>query len=344
MAIFEVEVFGNSLLRWLIAAAVALVVMATLMIARRLIAGRVDGGGAIASVAKPFAHTRLAFLFVVGLYAGVQALDLASDARRIADAVMVVALVVQGALWATMALSGWIARATAHRVAEGGGATALSALATPLKLVIWALAALIALGNLGIDISALIAGLGIGGIAVALAVQNIMGDLFASLSIAFDRPFEVGDFIVVGDQLGTVERIGLRSTRVRALSGEAIVFPNSDLLASRINNYKTMRERRVVFGLGVVYQTPVETVEAIPGIVRAAIEAEPNTRFDRGHFKGFGPSSLDFEFVYAMTVPDYNAFMDTQQAVNLAIMRRFAEAGIDFAYPTTTVFLAGGSP
>ena len=201
------------------------------------------------------------------------------------------------------------------------------------------LVALVALDTAGIDITALVAGLGVGGIAVALAVQNILGDLFASLSIVLDKPFVIGDFIIVGDMMGTVEHIGMKTTRVRSLSGEQLVFSNTDLLSSRIRNYKRMQERRALFRFGVTYQTSRDLLARIPEVVREVIEGRDETRFDRAHFAGFGDSSLDFEVVYYMLVPDYNAYMDTQQAVNLELVGRFEEIGIDFAYPTRTVFV-----
>jgi small-conductance mechanosensitive channel len=187
----------------------------------------------------------------------------------------------------------------------------------------------------------LVAGLGIGGIAVALALQNVLGDLFASLSIILDKPFVLGDFIIVGDLLGVVEKIGLKTTRVRSLSGEQLIFANSDLLSSRIRNFKRMQERRIAFGFGVLYQTKPEQLEAIPGMVKGIIEGQENARFDRAHFKGFGESAYDFEVVYFLNTPDYVAYMDCQQAINLGICRGLAERGVEFAYPTRTIYLHG---
>jgi small-conductance mechanosensitive channel len=189
------------------------------------------------------------------------------------------------------------------------------------------------------DISAFVASLGIGGIAVALALQNVLGDLFASLSILLDKPFVIGDFIVVGDMAGTVESVGLKTTRIRSLSGEQLIFSNSDLLGSRVRNFKRMEERRVAFEIGVVYGTSSEALREIPELVRKAVESQENARFDRSHFKGFGESSLDYESVYYMNVPDYAAYMDTQQAINLALYEEFEERGIEFAFPTRTIFV-----
>ncbi|MGE3526922.1 MAG: mechanosensitive ion channel family protein, partial [Gemmatimonadales bacterium] len=184
------------------------------------------------------------------------------------------------------------------------------------------------------------AGLGVGGVAVALALQKILGDLFASLAIVLDKPFVLGDFIIVDDYLGSIENIGLKTTRVRSLSGEQLVFSNSDLLGSRIRNYGRMFERRVVFSIGVIYQTTKEQLQAIPGIIRTAIEAQDKTRFDRSHFQKYGDFSLDFETVYYVKSPDYNIYMDIQQAINLQIFEEFGKRGIEFAYPTQTLFVS----
>jgi len=171
-----------------------------------------------------------------------------------------------------------------------------------------------------------------------------LSDLFASLSIIVDKPFVIGDFIVIGDLRGTVERIGLKTTRIRSLSGEQIVFSNSDLLSSRVRNYKRMYERRISFSIGVTYDTNPELLERIPKMIEKIVSSQPKVRFDRCHFKSFGDFALIFETVYYMLVPDYNAYMDTQQAINLSIAREFAEEGIEFAYPTQTIYLAKGGP
>lgn len=193
---------------------------------------------------------------------------------------------------------------------------------------------LVAMENLGIKVTPLLTGLGIGGIAIALAVQNILGDVFASLTIVLDRPFQIGDFIVVGDKMGTVERIGIKTTRVRALSGEELIFGNSDLLSSRVQNFKRMQERRIVFTIGVTYETPATKLRGIPTMIKEAVTRNGGTRFDRSHFKTFGAYSLDFETVYFVKNSDFNNYMDIQQAINIELFERFAAEGIDFAYPT----------
>jgi len=208
-----------------------------------------------------------------------------------------------------------------------------------INIFVWVIGIVFLMDNLGFDISAVIAGLGIGGIAIALAAQAILGDLFSYFVIFFDRPFEVGDFVVVGDKKGTVEYTGIKTTRIRALSGEQLVFSNTDLTNSRIHNFKKMQERRVVFGLGVIYQTTAAQLEEIPRLVREIIEAHDDVRFDRGHFSSYGDFSLNFEFVYFVISSEYVKYMDTQQSINLKIYSEFEKRGIEFAYPTQTLFV-----
>ncbi|MFP4430557.1 MAG: mechanosensitive ion channel family protein [Spirochaetaceae bacterium] len=210
-----------------------------------------------------------------------------------------------------------------------------------INLLVWVVALIFLLDNLDIEISAIVAGLGIGGIAIALAAQALLGDLFSYFVIFFDRPFELGDFLVFDDILGTVEHIGLKTTHIRSLGGELIVVANSILTGSRLRNYKHMSERRVVFSFGVTYNTGAERLREIPGVVRGIVEAEDQARFDRAHFKAYGASSLDFEVVYYVLSPDFNIYMDIQERINLAIYEAFEERGIKFAFPTRTVYLSG---
>jgi small-conductance mechanosensitive channel len=211
-------------------------------------------------------------------------------------------------------------------------------------LLVWIVIFLLALQNFGVNITALITGLGIAGIAVALAVQNILGDVLASLSIVIDKPFVIGDYIVVDTFQGTVEDVGLRTTRLKSLSGEQIIFSNAELLKARIRNYKRMTERRATFTIGLQYDTPADKVERVPGIIHDLITSIPQTRLDRTHFQGFGDSSLNVETVYFVLVPDYNVYMDIQQQINLTLLRRFAAEGIEFAFPTRTVLIKGELP
>ncbi len=206
--------------------------------------------------------------------------------------------------------------------------------------LIWALAVIFYLDNIGFKVSSVIAGLGIGGVAVALAAQAILQDLFSYFSIIFDRPFDVGDFIIVDSFMGTVEYVGIKTTRIRSLSGEQVVFSNTDLTNSRVRNYKRMELRRVVFGFGVVYETPLDKLKKIPQIVENVIKSIDQTRFDRAHFFKYGDFSLDFEVVYYVLNSDYNKYMDIQQEINLKIKEEFEREGIEFAYPTQLLYLA----
>ena len=208
-----------------------------------------------------------------------------------------------------------------------------------VKILVWGGAIIFFLDNLGFKISAVIAGLGIGGVAVALAAQAILKDLFSYFSIIFDQPFKIGDFIIVGDFMGTIEYIGIKTTRIRSLGGEMLVFSNSDLTDSRLRNYKLMEKRRVVFKLGIVYETPTDKLKEIPKIIESIIKNIKDAVFDRAHFFSYGDFSLIFEIVYYVAGPDYNKYMDIQQEINLAVKEEFERKGIEFAYPTQTVFM-----
>ena len=207
------------------------------------------------------------------------------------------------------------------------------------KFMIWSLAMIIFLDNIGFKVSTIIAGLGIGGIAVAIAAQALLKDFFSYFSIVFDRPFKLGDFIIIGDFMGTVEHIGIKTTRLRSLGGELVIFSNTDLTDSRVRNYKLMEKRRVLFRMGVTYQTPLAKLKEIPKIIEQVIKDTKDTAFDRAHFFSYGDFSLIFEVVYFVLGPDYNKYMDIQQEINFAIKEEFEKRGIEFAYPTQTLYL-----
>ncbi len=215
----------------------------------------------------------------------------------------------------------------------------ISGILNIIKFVVWSLALVFFLDNLGFKISTVIAGLGIGGVAIALAAQAVLGDLFSYFSIIFDRPFEIGDFIIIGDLLGTVEHIGIKTTRIRSLGGEQLVFSNSDLTNSRVRNYKRMEKRRVVFKLGVTYNTPLSKLKEMPAVIEKAIKAVKNTAFDRAHFLSYGDFNLIYEVVYYVLSGDYNKYMDIQQEINFAVKEEFERRKIEFAFPTHTVYL-----
>jgi len=283
--------------------------------------------------------TRFLFIFVIAMYAAALILTLPIWAESALKGISIVAVLFQAGYWGNAFVEFWIRRGVNRRLADDAAtATTMSALGFVAKMAIWTIVILVAL-DIYIDVTALIAGLGIGGIAIALSVQNILSDLFASISIIVDKPFVIGDFIVVGDQVGTVEKIGLKTTRIRSLTGEQIIFSNSDLLSSRVRNYKRMFERRIAFSVGVTYETTPDQLEEIPALMEEIVSSQPDVRFDRCHFKSLGDFALQIETVYYVLVPDYAVYMNVQQTINLALMRAFAERGIEFAYPTQTLFL-----
>ncbi len=214
-----------------------------------------------------------------------------------------------------------------------GGLTAF------INIVAWSVGILFMMANLGFNISAVIAGLGIGGVALALASQHILKDLFNYFVIFFDRPFQTGDFIILDEKMGTIEKIGIKTTRITSLSGEQIIISNTDLTNSRIHNYRKMEKRRVLFSFGVTYQTTLDRLREIPEIIRGIIDPMEEATFDRAHFKDYGDSSLNFEVVYYVNGADYGNYMNVQQAINFAIFEEFGARGIEFAYPTSTVYL-----
>jgi small-conductance mechanosensitive channel len=281
------------------------------------------------------AATNRTFILALALLAGLTEIQLPARLESIPCRGMLVLLVVQAGIWCTRALQSWAERK--HRVSTQNGdsaaITSLGVLSRIVQFVIWVTFVLLGLDNVGINITALVTSLGIGGVAVALALQTILGDMFASLSIALDRPFAVGDFIVVDDHMGNVKHVGIKTTRVQSLSGEELVFSNNDLLKSRIRNFKRMEERRVVFTFGVSYDNRPEALDSLCEHMHRLIEAEPETRFDRAHIKGFQESSLAVEVVYYVLTPDFNLHMAIQHRLNLAILKHCAASGIKFGYP-----------
>jgi small-conductance mechanosensitive channel len=347
-ALSSVELLGNPLLSWLIALGVILVLFFVLLTARSIVRryhARLEqsAGTELTEIpAQILSRTTVLFFAVVSTFAGLSTLTLGERAYTVLYGALMVTLFLQVGIWASAAVMAWLDRRRRRTSTASDRAVAgsLGVIAFIARVAIWSFVLLVALDNIGVDVTALVAGLGIGGIAVALAAQNILGDLFASLSITFDKPFMVGDFLILDDYMGSVEAIGVKSTRLRSLSGEQLVLSNADLLKSRLRNYGRMMERRVVMTHNVTYDTPLALLREIPGIIRETIEAQSDTRFDRAHFARHGAASLDFESVYYVLSADYNRYMDIQQAINLQIHERFTDRGIEFAYPTQTLFVA----
>ncbi|QHF02717.1 mechanosensitive ion channel [Pseudomonas asturiensis] len=285
-------------------------------------------------------------LLLASLLIGVGMLDLPERWLGRVSSLWFVVAALQVGLWANraiaLALYRYFARHSTTSTFQGSALATLSLWGA--KVLLWATVLMAMLSNVGVNITAFVASLGVGGIAVALAVQNILGDVFASLSIAVDKPFEVGDFIVVGALSGTVEHVGLKTTRIRSLGGEQIVMANADMIGSTIQNYKRLEERRIVFDFRLTYDCSADQVREVPKKVEEIIRSQKNARFDRSHFRSFGETSLEFETVYIVLDPSYNVYMDVQQAINLDIMEAFADMDVRFAFPSRTVYVASLPP
>jgi len=339
--LWHVAVLGNELGAWTLAFVTLLVTFTLLPLAKRFISARrrrLMGPGpprvhvAIDLVAHLVERTNAVFLWAVAVWLGSRYLSLPPSVERWLTIALVLLFWMQAALWALAAVRYGI---DVRRQRSTGPDTLLqSSMAVILflaGLVIWGVSALLALANLGVKIEPLLAGLGIGGIALALAVQSVLADLLASLSIALDKPFGLGDFLSVDDCQGTVEHIGVKTTRLRSLSGEQIIMSNGDILKARMRNYGRMVERRALFQLAVHYETPVAALAAVPRAVREIIEATPETRFDRCHLLSCGGAAPQFEVVYFVTRPDFKVYADAQQSINLRILERFRAMEVKFA-------------
>lgn len=346
MEILDQFFLGQSVRTWMTAAGIAFGTWLGVFVLTRIVAARLGRLAARSTtylddaLVEAIRRTNMVLMLVIAIWAGTRALELDPRPTLLVNGAAVLATLLQLALWGNRVVAYSLDRYRALNLeSDAGSVTTMAALAFVARIAIWSVLLLLALDNLGVDVTALVAGLGIGGIAVALALQNVLGDLFASLSIALDKPFVIGDFLVIGEFRGNVERIGLKTTRLRSLSGEQLIFSNADLLSSRIRNYQRMTERRAEFALGVVYETPADKLQRIPTMLREVVEGVENTRFDRAHFKSFGDFSLDFEVVYFVNDRDYNFYMDIQQLINLEIFRRFEADEIEFAYPTRTLHM-----
>lgn len=338
--LLETTYFNNTVWQWALAAGIVVVVFFVTLIIRRIIRSNYARMAATSQTEflelplKVASHTTVLFLLITSLFAGLQSLSLPNKPDKLLLTIMTIAAFWQVGVWVSSALATWLERkqrqALEHDRAAAGS---FGIIAFVARALIWALVLLLTLDNLGIDITALVAGLGIGGIAVALAVQNVLGDLFASLSITLDRPFVVGDAVAVGDFNGTVEQIGIKSVRLRSVNGEQIVMSNADMLSSRLRNYGRMRERRSIFTINLALDSAPEKLQNVPAGLRAIIEAEQNVRFDRSHFARIGAGSLEFESVYIVTTADYVRYMDIQQSINLKIIQLLAREGLELAVP-----------
>lgn len=349
MDILNTRILGSDARQWLTAILVIAAISGAIILARKILARRtLPGSGTRGEKSAGLLHeivsgTKTYVLLISALYPASLPLELPVRLMSFLGSLAFIAMAFQFGIWGSVLVSAFIRRYMGVRdevTAAGSGITVMTLLG---KAALWVFILLVILENTGVNVVTLIASLGVAGIAIGLATQNILGDLFAALSILLDKPFEVGHFIIVDDLPGTVEKIGLKTTRLRSLGGELLIFGNSDLLQSRIRNFTDFRERRVAFTFGVRYDTPADKLEEIPGIIRKIIENVENTRFDRAHFKAFGDFSLNFEVVYYVLSPDYLAYMDIQEKINIEIFRAFEDQGIRFAFPTRTVHIAEGT-
>jgi small-conductance mechanosensitive channel len=337
--------FGNTIQKYIVAIGIFVLVIIVVKVFRLIVLRRLKKWAEKTEttfddfILIGIKNSVIPILYYSAIYFAARSLNLSDSVRNIFDVLSIVVVTFFIIRLITSTLDFSIISYTAKQDAGDKKAKQLKSISALARIIIWCVALVFLLDNLGFDISAVVAGLGIGGIAVALAAQSILGDLFSYFIIFFDKPFELGDYIKVGDKNGTIEHIGIKTTRIRALSGEQLVFSNTDLTSSRLHNFKKLQKRRKVFMLGVIYETPAEKLKIIPDIVKDIITEEEKSDYDRGHFKTFGDFSLNFEFVYYVLSPDYATYMDTQHNINMKIFNKFKEEGIEFAYPTQLVYV-----
>jgi small-conductance mechanosensitive channel len=343
--ILERVYFGNTLLDYLIALGIVVVGFLLVIAFRRIILQRVKHWTDRTAtkvddyVVRSIERFGIPALYIVIVYAGLNYLTFTERGTYIVKIATTAAITFFAIRLVShtllLLLESYVRRQEngEEKVKQLGGIMLI------INVIIWGIGLLFLFDNMGYDVTAVVAGLGIGGIAIALAAQNILGDLFNYFVIFLDRPFEIGDFIIIDDKMGVVEYIGVKTTRIKSLSGEQLVFANSDLTNSRIHNYKRMQRRRVVYKIGVVYQTPYEQVKKVPDLIKSIILEQDMTELDRSHFAGYGDWSLNFEAVYYVLSSDFNKHMDVLQAINLRIFEAFEKAGIEFAFPTRTLYV-----
>lgn len=340
--LMEYQLAGNSVTDWLIAVAVFFAMFIALELVRKVAVTK------LVKLAKK-THSKLddvisGFLnsikwpvfFLVALFFALQGVELPESIDLILDIAILVVIVSQ----AIRILEEIAAFLILRQLKSNNSDAELPAVfRIALRMLLWSVGLLLILSNAGVNITSLVAGLGIGGLAVSLALQSLLSDLFASFSIAIDKPFVIGDFIIVGEHMGTVKHIGLKTTRITALEGEEIVMSNAELTSARVQNYKKMQQRRILFRFGVTYDTKPDKMRKVAEDVANIINEHKQARVDRVHFKEFGSSELVFEAVYYMQTNDYNVYMDTQEDINLRIMEYYEKNGLEMAFPTQTVYL-----
>lgn len=340
--------YGNTVGAYAVATVTFLAVAFGFLLARRVVLARLKALAELTSTdvddvaVELLGMIRSPECYLTGFFVATRPLVFAPQVDHVLRSVVIVVLAYRALTMLRALVDYGVRRAMTGPDSDQSRKDMAKTVSVVLHGLLWVLAAVFVLDNLGINVSSMIAGLGIGGVAVALAAQAVLGDLFSALAIYLDKPFVVGDFVIVDDFLGTVERIGIKTTRLRSLSGELLVMGNSKLTSSTIRNFKKMRERRVVFKFGLLYSTPAPALAEMPAVVKTLVEQDKLLRFDRAHFMSLGESSLDFEVVYYVGDPDYNKYMDSHQRVLINLVGEVRKRGLDFAYPTRTLFIEGG--
>lgn len=349
LGISEHAFYGNSVADWAVAGLVAAAVWVGLSIVRRLVLARsrhrasANHPAPVRLIFHLLASTKQFLIVALAIYAGQEDLVFPPKLQHIVDRAVVMAILLQIGLWAVRSLKFYLQIKELERGPDRGFTGSLDIINFVAQTLIWSLLSLVALENLGINITALLAGLGVGGVAVALALQNVLGDLFASLSIALDKPFVVGDRLAIDAFSGVVERIGIKTTRLRSDAGEQIILSNADILKSRVRNYGRAPEQRALATIRVPYGTARETLHAIPKLMEAIVREQANARFERCHLKTLEGTCLEFELSFFVQQPKINSLLDLQQAVNFRIIDEFRRLGVEFAYPTQRVLVDAGN-
>jgi small-conductance mechanosensitive channel len=328
---------------WLIAGVVGVVVWASLWILRNLIASRYSTAKnpLIRLIGYLIGNTRQILFFAVALDAAQESLTLPDRVQHIVSNTVMILVLIQVGLWAGRTVRFYLEMKELERGADRVFAGSLDIINFVARVLIWSLLILLGLDNLGVNITALLAGLGVGGVAVALALQNVLGDLFASLSIALDKPFVIGDNLTIDTFIGKVEHIGIKTTRLRSESGEQIILSNADILKSRVRNFGRLSQQRILATIRLRFDTPTDKLKALPQLLEKVVREHPQARFERCHLKTLAESSFQFELSYFVQQPAVNPLLDLQQAVNFRIIEELRRLGVEFAYPAQLVLLEG---
>jgi small-conductance mechanosensitive channel len=335
---------------WLIAAIIGVVVWAGLWVLRDLIASRykkyfsAKNATLIRLLAYLIGNTKQILFFAVALDVASESLTLPDRVQHVVSTTVMILILIQVGLWAGRTVRFYLEMKELERGADRVFAGSLDIINFVARMLIWSLLILVALDNLGVNITALLAGLGVGGVAVALALQNVLGDLFASLSIALDKPFVIGDNLTIDTFIGKVEHIGIKTTRLRSESGEQIILSNADILKSRVRNFGRLSQQRILATIRLTYDTPVEKLKAMPKLLESIVHEQPQARFERCHLKALGESSFQFELSYFVQQPAVNPLLDLQEAVNFRIIEELRCQGVEFAYPTQLVVIKRHRP